>query len=186
MEYKIVSEKELESLLEEQRTEISGIEFKEINLIDANLKMAVFIDCKFTNCNLANVSLRNSVFRSVLFEGCNLMGINWSEVRTGSNYHFTNCKLDYDCFQNVDLRGIKFKNCSIREADFAGANLTKADFSGSLLSGTSFNNSNLEKADFRNAKGYFIDPKFTKLKQAKFSFPEAIALIHALGVEIDL
>jgi glycyl-tRNA synthetase (class II) len=32
---------------------------------------------------------------------------------------------------------------------------------------------------------YFIDPKFTKLKEAHFSFPEAIVLIQALGVKVD-
>lgn len=45
---------------------------------------------------------------------------------------------------------------------------------------------NLEKADLRRARGYFIDPKFAKLKQAKFSFPDAVTLIEALGVEVEI
>ncbi|WII72145.1 pentapeptide repeat-containing protein [Bdellovibrio sp. 22V] len=186
MEYVVVSEDNLPALLEEQRTELSGFDFQEINLTEANLKSAVFVDCKFTKCNLANVSLLNVVLRGVLFENSNLMGVNWADVRKNGDYHFSGCKLDYGCFQSMDLRGMKFENCSVREADFSGANLSKANFGGSLLSGTSFANANLEKADFRGAKSYFIDPKFVKLKEAKFSFPEALVLIQALGVEVEM
>jgi uncharacterized protein YjbI with pentapeptide repeats len=127
----------------------------------------------------------NISFRGVVFENCNLMGTNWTEVRKNGDYGFYECKLDYASFQSVDLRGMRFENCAIREADFSGANLSKAVFRKSNLAGTSFSNSNLEKADFRDAREYFIDPKFTKLKEAHFSFPEAIVLIQALGVKVD-
>lgn len=185
MNYTVITEKELPALLAESRSELSGYDFTELNLTDAALKGAVFLDCKFTNCNLANVAMTNVVFRSVLFDNCNVMGINWIEVRANSDYGFIGCKLDYACFQSVDLRGMKFENCSIREADFTSANLSKSSFKNSTLSGTSFAHANLEKADFRGARNYFIDPKFSKLKEAKFSFPEAVALIEALGVEVE-
>lgn len=185
MKYNVITEEELPKFLSEERSEISGYEFKEINLTDANLKSAVFIDCKFSNCNIANVSLLNVVLRGVLFENCNLMGINWSEVRKNGDYSFQGCKLDYGCFQSVDLRNAKLESCSIKEADFSGANLQKASFESSLLTGTSFANANLEKADFRNAKNYFIDPRFVKMKEAQFSFPEAIVLLQALGVLVE-
>ncbi|MEK2646303.1 pentapeptide repeat-containing protein [Bdellovibrio sp. BCCA] len=71
------------------------------------------------------------------------------------------------------------------KANFSGANLQKSSFQSSLLTGASFANANLEKADFRNAKNYFIDPRFVKMKEAQFSFPEAIVLLQALGVLVE-
>lgn len=53
MNYIVITENELPGFLSEERSEISGYEFKEINLTDANLKSAVFVDCKFSNCNMA-------------------------------------------------------------------------------------------------------------------------------------
>ena len=186
MKYTVINEAALSEILAEQRSELSGYDFTEINLTDANLKSAIFIDCKFTSCNLSNVSFMNVVLRGVVFANCNLMGINWTEVRKGGDYSFAGSKLDYGCFQSVDLRNVKFEDCSIKEADFSGANLSKASFRGSHLAGTSFANVNIEKADFRSARNYFIDPKFAKLKEAKFSFPEVLVLIQALGAEVEM
>ena len=149
MEYTLVTEKELTALIAEERSELSGLEFSELDLTNTLLKNAVFVDCKFSRCNLANTSLLNVVLRSVVFENCNLMGINWTEVRKNGDYSFSSCKLDYGCFQSVDLRGFNFENSSIREADFSGANLSKANLKSTMLAGTSFTNANLEKADFR-------------------------------------
>lgn len=186
MKYIVVTEAQLPAILAEQKDELVGYEFADINLTDGNFKSAVFIDCKFTKCNLSNVSLLNVVLRGVVFESCNLMGINWTEVRKSSSYSFIECKLDYGCFQSMDLRNMKFESCSLREADFSQANLSKAQFGGSNLAGASFSGVNIEKADFRGARNYFIDPRFAKLKEAKFSFPEALVLIQALGVEVEM
>jgi len=120
------------------------------------------------------------------FTDLNLTGINWSEVRKNGDFNFFGCKLDYGCFQSVDLRGAKFENCSIREVDFSEANLAKSSFSGSQLAGTSFTNTNLEKADFRRAHDYLIDPRFAKMKEAKFSFPDAIVLLQAMGIQVEM
>lgn len=186
MKHTVISEDNISTIFNEERSEISGYEFNKINFSEVNLKSSIFIDCKFVSCNLANSSLLNVVFREVVFEDCNLMGTNWTEVRKGGDYSFFGCKLDYACFQSVDLRGLKFDHSVIREADFSGANLAKASFSGATLSGTSFVNANLEKADFRSARGYFIDPKFTKIKDAAFSFPEVLVLVEALGAKVEM
>ncbi len=188
MEYISVTENSWSSLLRDNRDEMSGFDFQEINLTEQDLKNAVFIECKFTSCNLSNHSLMNVVLRDVLFENCNLMGINWTEVRNvrnGGSFGFKSCKLDYACFQSMDLRGVDFGASTIREADFSSANLSKANLSGGNYAGTSFANVNIEKADFRGAKNYFIDPAFAKLKQAKFSYPEALVLIQAMGAEVE-
>jgi hypothetical protein len=43
----------------------------------------------------------------------------------------------------------------------------------------------LTKADFRKAFNYGIDFKFNNLKKAKFSLPEAIALLTSLDIILD-
>ncbi len=68
--------------------------------------------------------------------------------------------------------------------DFSGADLTGADFSGTSLGKSNFNQAQLAKADFRNAKDYFIDPNFAKVKGLKASLPYALGLLAALGVEV--
>lgn len=185
MKYQTVSEDQIAAILED-KTEISGFEFEQIDFTSFDLKGSVFVDCKFTTCNLANSSLMNVTLRGVLFENCNLMGINWTELRKNGSFSFDGSKLNYGSFQSVDLRGTSFANCIIREADFSGANLTKASFRSANLSGTSFVNSNADKADFRGARDYFIDPKLTKIKEAQFSFPEALVLLQAMGAKIEL
>lgn len=186
MDYVTVNENNWPRVREEQGDELSGYQFEEINFTEETLKSLIFIDCKFSKCNLSNASLQNSVLRSVVFENCNLMGINWIDLRKGGDFGFHSCKLDYGCFQGLDLRGKNFVDCSIKEADFSQANLSKACFSGSNLAGTSFSNVNIEKSDFRNCLNYFIDPRFAKMKEAKFSFPEAIVLLQALGIEVEM
>ncbi len=186
MKLRQIGQDEIEQVFNEGTEEISGLEFIEINFTEIKLKARIFNDCKFTQCNLSNVSLMNSSLRSIDFENSNLMGVNWVEARTGIQVAFRGCKLDYGCFQSIDLRGVEFRDCSIKEADFSGANLSKAIFSGSFLSETSFANVNVEGADFRRARNYFIDPKFAKLKGAKFSFPDGLVLIEALGCVIEM
>ncbi len=186
MKYIQVTENQMLQMLSNPDTEISGFEFTKMDFTELNLKSSLFLDCKFVSCNFANCSLMNVAFRGVVFEDCNLMGTNWTEVRKNGGYTFSGCKMDYTSFQGVDLRGSGFVNCMIRESDFAGANLSKVSLAGSSLAGTSFTNANIEKADFRGARDYFIDPKFTKIKDAHFSFPEALVLIEALGAKVEI
>lgn len=186
MKYIEATESQMLQMLNNPDSEISGFEFTKMDFTEVQLKSALFTDCKFVGCHFANCSLLNVTFRGVLFEDCNLMGTNWTEVRKNGNYSFSGCKLDYASFQGVDLRGSGFVGCVVRESDFAGANLSKVSFAGTVLAGTSFTNANIEKADFRGARDYFIDPKFTKIKDAHFSFPEVLVLIEALGAKVEL
>lgn len=115
-----------------------------------------------------------------------MIGINWTEIRKGGDFVFRSCKLDYGFFQSVDFRAIQFYDCTLREADFSGANLSKVVFKNCDFSGSSLANVNIEKADFRGSRNYFIDPKLAKMKEAQFSFPEALVLIEALGVKLEM
>jgi uncharacterized protein YjbI with pentapeptide repeats len=75
---------------------------------------------------------------------------------------------------------------SARDVEFSQAILAKASFGETSLSGASFNGADLTDADFRTAKGYSIHPLHTKVKGARFSYPEALVLLSALGVRVDL
>ena len=73
----------------------------------------------------------------------------------------------------------------MKEVDFYEANLKKAYFNNSVLTQTIFNKANLTDADFRGARDYFINLRETNIKKAKFSMPEALALLYSLEIIID-
>ena len=51
--------------------------------------------------------------------------------------------------------------------------------------GTLFHNCDLSRSDFSGALNYSIDVRTNQVKQAKFSLPEAIALLQALDIRIE-
>ena len=76
-------------------------------------------------------------------------------------------------------------NCKSFEVDFRQANLKDANFSQTDLSKSLFMHTDLTNADFTQSLNYKIDPAYNKLKNAKFSFPEVIALLDNLDIEIN-
>jgi len=76
----------------------------------------------------------------------------------------------------------EFFECTIRETDFSNANLTESNFSGSDLQGSKFQNTILGKADLSKARNYYIDPTQNKIRHAKFSYPEVLALLDPFGI----
>ena len=159
--------------------------FQGIDFTQRLLKSVAFLDCTFTDCNFANVKLVNVAMNDVHFNGCNLIGVNWCALKRLANISFSQSKLDFCSFQNLKLKRLKLQNCSVRDADFTGADLSSADFSESIFAGSTFHKAGLSGADFRTSQSYFIDPKTTNVKGAKFSYPGVLALITALGAEVD-
>lgn len=160
-------------------------EFQSINFNQHALKSVSFLNCKFVGCNLANQSLLNARFREVAFESCNLLGINWCLLKRLEMARFIDSKLNLSSFQGLKLKRIEIINCSVIDVDFSDADLAFGNFFGSNLSGANFEGSTLEEADFRASKNYLFDLRKTKIRGARFSFPEVISLITALGVEVD-
>jgi uncharacterized protein YjbI with pentapeptide repeats len=182
---KIFNDETFNELLPYQTSEFINCSFEFIDFSSMNLSLSKFIECKFSNCNLSNVSLKNTSFRDIKFTDCKLIGLNWSETQVLSLVEFKNSILDFCIFQSLKLAGTKFINCSIKEADFYEATLTKAEFSESNLSQTSFNKANLAGADFIDATGYFIDPRVTNIKKAKFKLPEALSLLQSFEIVLE-
>lgn len=165
--------------------EFADCEFEGLRLAGVSLRGSLFNDCRFRSCHLAGIDLVNGVMRDCAFSSCNLVGLNWASLRRFEGPSFADCKLDLGSFQGCKLPKTKFVDGTALETDFADADLSGAEFARVNLAGAVFSRANLTKADLRTARGYFIEPQFTKLKGAKFSFPEAATLLTAMGLEID-
>ena len=114
-----------------------------------------------------------------------MIGINWCECQTIINPEFIDSQLDYSVFQGLNLTKVKFDRSSLCEVDFSDANITKASFCDTILKNAQFLNANLSEADLRGARDYFIDVRATKVKKAKFSMPEAMALFDPLEIIVE-
>jgi len=159
--------------------------FEGIDFQNQELKKSKFIECQFILCNLSNVKVSFSTFREVSFIESKMVGVNWTTTQAVSDLSFDQCKLDDSVFLALKLNGIKFTKCSLINCDFSESQLMKSSFKGSDLKLAQFNNADLESADLTNCLNYYINPLFTKLKKAKFSFPEAISLLEAQEIKVQ-
>lgn len=159
--------------------------FSSIDFSQANFSLAKFIDCHFSKCNFSNADLKSGTFRSPRFSHCKLLGINWTNLQTLALPVFDECLMDYCVFQGMNLVSSVFKDSSLKEVDFYECKLGKSSFGGSTLTSSNFNKSDLGQADFRYALKYEIDVRYTNVKKAKFSLPEALGLLAALDIEIE-
>lgn len=125
------------------------------------------------------------MFRGVSFKKSKLIGINWTQASTQAACHYAESLLDYGIFQGINLKGFSFVDCKILEVDFSEAQLSKSSFTGSILRGSNFNKANLSEADFRGASEYLIDVRYSTIKNAKFSLPEALTLLSSLEIIVE-
>ena len=88
-------------------------------------------------------------------------------------------------FFGLNLRSATIERCSAKETDFGEADLQGAVCRRTDFSGARFHGTNLERADLREAVNYAIDPRANKVKGARFSLPEAVALLRGLDIVID-
>ena len=178
----------------EQR--ISEVEFSEcvFDACDfgaATFYRCTFLDCRFTTCDLGLASVPNSRFTDVQFTGCKLLGVDWTQAGDGATsllplaLRFTDCTLNFATFFGLPLKGLTLTRCTAHEVDFTEADLTGADLRGSDFARSKFARTNLTRADLRGALNYAIDPTITTVKKAKFSLPEAVALLRVFGVVVE-
>ncbi len=174
------------SELDLRRKEFSGCIFKKCDFSGCALSGSAFIDCSFIDCNFSNTKVDNCSFQNVCFENSKLLGVMFSTIDTLLiGWVYKKCNINLCDFSNLDIKNSQFLECEIRESDFVGANLYSSDFSGSSMSASKFQNTNLEKTNFVGAKDYYIDPRYNKLKEARFSYPEALSLLDSFGVKVE-
>lgn len=166
--------------------EFAGCAFKACDLSGAKLSGSVFIDCVFSECNLSNVRVADCGFQKVRFENSKLLGSEFSTISPLLlEWEFEGCAIALCNFGDLDIRKTRFIDCDVHDTDFIRTDLRGSCFSGSSLKGSRFQESDLEKADFSGAREYYIDPTINRMKGARFSAPEALALLAGFGIIIE-
>lgn len=163
--------------------------FKNCDFSESQFRGCEFHQCRFIHCDLSLAVVKGSQFKGVWFEDSKAVGINWAEAswpRLGAleSVDFTGCVLNYASFFGLRLVGRRLSGCSALEVDFAEADLTEADCTGTDFQRSCFLHTNLTRADFTGALNYTISPLLNQIKHARFSLPEAMALLY--GLEITL
>ena len=176
-------------------TSVSCCDFTDCEFVDCTFEnvqvvSCSFLDCIFTNCRFINVSGQRSIMRSSQFSACYLATVNWNHWSSGSNFYdpftsFKKCHLKYNQFTEMNLNKFDFSGCEIVDSLFGDCKLASSSFKGCKLEKTEFFRCDLSKTDFRDATGYRIDILTTKLKGARFSFPEVVNLLSSLGIKIE-
>lgn len=165
--------------------------FDRCSFAGATFHRCRFIDCRFLTCDLGNVLVPNSHFAGTHFERCKLVGVDFTHAgaseaaRLMLSFSFDGCMLDYASFFGLRLRDLQMTGCHAHSTDFTEADLSGADLSRSDLVDAAFSRAVLEHATLTGATGYAIDPTVTRVKGARFSLPEAMALLRPFDVVIE-
>lgn len=164
---------------------LTGCLFENCTLFEANLKNSLFASCTFRNCQIHIPKLEGIRLQHTHFKRCKLTGIDFStcEKRLFSP-SFDECQLLFCNFSDLNLKNCTFNKCLLKECHFSNANLTSVTFNECRLTGTVFHRSNLKNSDLTTAVEYHIDPRTNNMEGALVSLPEAIGLLHPLGIKI--
>jgi fluoroquinolone resistance protein len=170
-------------------SEFQDCVFLRCSLAQSILRRCRFVNCIFQECDLSLIQVPGSRFTSTRFEKCKVIGINWSAAdwpRTGlaNPLGFVDCALSHSTFMGLSLPAMEIRDCVALDVDFREADLSRANFAGSDLDQSLFANTNLSQADLSRARNYHIDPAQNTLKQARFSLPEAMSLLHSMDIVI--
>ena len=123
------------------RTDLSGLDFTDVNFSGATLTNIDFRMCKMTNAVFQAADVEDSDFR-----GTNLSGVDFSICR-GRRTKFGHCELPMANFRASDLSDSDFSNSNLSGADLSDSNLSNANFIGASIAGISVQHSNLRGSD---------------------------------------
>ena len=193
--------------------EYCGETFSKLDRAGEGLSSRLFEDCLFTGCRLEGALVENCQFSGCRFEGCKitapkfrgtqmlscdfadcaLSGVDWSallderkrEMGFLSFDSLSGCSLRHCVFFGLDLKSFNFSRTDLSGSVFDGCRLEGASFQECRLGGASFAQNDLSGADFRGAEEYFFSLESNRVKGARFSLPEAVNLLSALGVVIE-
>lgn len=175
----------------EKIKELAGENYNECHFLgcdfsEVDFRGKRFQNCQFERCNFVATKLDGARFQDVFFSQSKLMGVDFTLCDSSFlEIGFEKCLLRGCNFTELKLKGTKFIECNLRECHFVQCNLEQANFEKSDLEGSLFHNTKLDKANFAGAIQYTIDPLNNSLKGAKFSSPEALALLGGLGIKIE-
>jgi uncharacterized protein YjbI with pentapeptide repeats len=146
-----------------------------------------FVNCTFQQCDLSLIQVPDSTFSGTRFVDSKIIGVDWTQadwavVGLGDPIGFSKCAISHSTFIGLSLKELLIKDCIATDVDFREADLTKSDFAGTDLSESLFSSTNLTEADLSSTRNYHIPPEQNVLKQAKFSLPEAMALLYGMDI----
>lgn len=186
------------SKIERTGEELSGLLFEDClftgcRLTDTLVRSCRFTGCRFENCKVAAPKFQGVQMLSCDFDHCDLSGVDWSALMDQRKLEMgflpfdslKDCSLRHCVFFGLDLKGFDFSKADLSGAVFDGCNLKGASFAQCRLQGTSFAQNDLSEGDFRGATEYFFSLEGNRVKGAKFSLPEAVNLLAALGIRIE-
>jgi len=171
--------------------------YKGKQLDHTELVSSEFHNCAFLRSSFMGSAFRASRFDNCVFRECDLslaqvpdsrfIGVNWTEAHwpkagLANPVSFSNCAISHSTFIGLSLRSIGIRECIATDVDFREAFLSQAEFGGTDLSQSIFGKTNLSQADLSHARNYRIDPGQNMLKQARFSLPEAMSLLHSMDI----
>lgn len=175
-----------------ERAKIVSSEFHDCvffrsSFVESAFRRCRFVDCMFTECDLSLMRVPESRFTSTRWESCRMIGVNWAEAdwpKAGlaGPIGFFKSAISHSTFLGLALPGMKIKDCVAMDVDFREADLSGADFGGTDLSQSLFGHTDLSEADLSRARNYHIDPSKNALRQARFSLPEAMSLLHSMDI----
>lgn len=178
--------------------EWSGIVFEDCLFEDCRFQEITLRGCRFTGCHFSRCRLGGLTFDNVQamgnsLEECVVLGVDWSSLVDPRKQDLgflpfdslARCTLHHCVFFHLDLRKFSFTGCDLTGSFFEGCRLHAADFSRCLLQSTAFSHNDLTGADFRHATGYSFSVESNRMKDAKFSMPDAMNLLYGLGLQIE-
>ena len=125
------------------------------------------------------------------FEDCRLNEIEWAPLMSNGAFPdpihtLKECSLKYNTFTEMNFNRFDFSDGNeIVGSMFAKCEMQLVNFKGTELHETEFYQCDLRKADFRDAAGYKVDILGSRLKDAKFSLPEAVNLLADLKIKLS-
>lgn len=174
---------------------IIDCEFVDCEFVDCVFEECLLVktflsDCRFTRCTILNLKGEYSTMKYLDFSSCSISGVNWFEFLPGGRLaepfsRFDKNLLKYNTFANMKLNHFSFLGNEIVRSIFADCVLCDASFNGCDMPDTEFFKCDLRNADFRSASGYKINILENKLKSAKFSYPDVLALLDVLGIKVE-
>lgn len=160
--------------------------FKNCKFTQCTFEKCEFNYCTFEKCDLSVIKFKKSQYNNLVFKNCKAIGIQWGEkMRFKLRIEFYKCMINLSVFSNIVLKDFKLIDCTAFEVDFLDVQMKDAVCTGTNFQGSLFGKVNLTKADLRNAKNYKIDPTNCIIKQAKFSYPDALSLLSIFEIEVD-
>ncbi len=156
------------------------------------LKSCRFTGCRFSGCRISELHPKGIEAMDNRFEDCSLLGIDWAELLDAKKREMGFLPFDairssnvlHCVFFGLDLKRQDFSGCDFTGSYFEDCCLLETDFRNTVLKETGFSHNDMRSADFRGAEGYLFSLENNRAAKARFSLPEAVNLLSAMGILI--